>query len=733
MKKTITTVLAICSALVGFAQTPAHRTCGTMDYHNYLLQTRKNYATDLAQYNQMLDQYIQNNQAALMTQAKTANITIPVVIHILYNTAAQNISDAQATSQFSVLNNDFQGTNSDRVNTPSTFTNVLGSAGITFCLAQRDPLGNATTGIIHKSTTTTSFTTDNKIKFSAQGGDDAWDVTKYVNIWVGNISGGILGYGEFPTGSLSNTYGLVLNYICTGVTTAGAPYNKGRTGTHEFGHCFNLLHIWGDEPACAADDNLTDTPQQKDKNFGMPTFPQGTGATGGCCNASSTSSMYMNYMDYTDDAGMYMFTQQQCSRMLAVVSTAPWNVLASSNGCTSVTSYSLDAGIASILKPVNSSTTCVNTVTPSVVLTNGGSTTLTTAKILYKMDAAATQTLNWTGSLAAGANATVTLNAFAGLTASAHTFSVWVTAPNGGTDQGSANNSQSSTFNVIAGSIGSALPFFEGFETATFPPSNWTVINSNTINSAIVWARVSNGTGIPVTPVSTACASLDNYSSTTNIAGQINALRTPALSFVGATSSLNVRFDVSHKQYDATTSDSMNVYISTDCGGSWTKLYGKGDKSIPPLATVTGTTGAVAYTPTANNQWRRDSVSLAAYVGQASVYLKFESVSGWGNYLYLDNINVKYNPTATGISQQLNPTDVLVYPNPANDVINIDLKSVSLENTTIEMYDAIGKLVMNQKLSSVNSVVSIADLSKGIYTIRIIANGQQLVKRIIKD
>ena len=132
MKKTITTVLAICSALVGFAQTPAHRTCGTMDYHNYLLQTRKNYATDLAQYNQMLDQYIQNNQAALMTQAKTANITIPVVIHILYNTAAQNISDAQATSQFSVLNNDFQGTNSDRVNTPSTFTNVLGSAGITF-------------------------------------------------------------------------------------------------------------------------------------------------------------------------------------------------------------------------------------------------------------------------------------------------------------------------------------------------------------------------------------------------------------------------------------------------------------------------------------------------------------------------------------------------------------------------------------------------------------------------
>ena len=646
MKKLITTALLAFSVLTGFAQVPAHRTCGTMDYHNYLMQTRKNYAQDFAQYNQMLDQYIQNNQSALLTQAKTTNITIPVVIHILYNTAAQNISDAQATSQFSVLNNDFQGTNADRINTPSTFTNVLGSAGITFCLAQRDPLGNATTGIIHKSTTVASFTTDNKIKFSAQGGDDAWDVTKYVNIWVGNISGGILGYGEFPTGSLSNTYGLVLNYICTGVTTGGAPYNKGRTGTHEFGHCFNLAHIWGDEPACAADDGLTDTPQQKDKNFGMPTFPQGTGATGGCCNASSTSSMFMNYMDYTDDAGMYMFTQQQCSRMLAVVSTAPWNVLASSNGCVPVTSYTLDAGITTIIKPANAISTCVNSVTPSVVLTNAGTATLTSAKILYKMDATATQTLNWTGSLATNATATLTLNAYTGLTSAAHTFSVWVTEPNGGVDQGSTNDSQSSTFTVTTAGVGAALPFTEGFEATTFPPTNWTFINSNTLNAANTWTRVANTTGIPVTPASTAAARMDNYTGTTDITGQINALRSPALSFVGANSSLNVRFDLSHKQYDATTSDSLNVYISTDCGGTWVKLYGKGDKSTPSLITSVGTMTA-AYTPTANTQWRRDSISLAAYVGQPSVYLKFESVSGWGNYLWLDNINVKYIPSST--------------------------------------------------------------------------------------
>ncbi len=658
MKKLITSTLLAFSVITGLAQVPAHRTCGTMDYHNYLMQTRKNYATDYAQYNQMIDQYIQNNQASLNANAKNANITIPVVIHVLYNTAAQNITDAQAISQFAVLNNDFQRLNADKVNTPSTFTAVAGGVGITFCLAQRTPSGTATTGIIHKSTTMTSFATDNKIKSSAQGGDDAWDVTKYVNIWIGNLSGGILGYGEFPTGTLSNTYGLVLHYQATGTTgTLMATYNLGRTGTHEFGHCFNLNHIWGDNGQCGNTDNCYDTPPQKGGttapagcNYGSPTYPwQPNTCTrpdgiGGASMTNVNGDMFMNYMDYTDDAAMNMFTQQQCVRMLAVVSNAPWNVLASSNGCTPVTSYSLDAGIASIIKPANAVATCVNSVTPSVVLTNAGTATLTSVKVLYKMDAAATQTLNWTGSLAANANATLTLNAFTGLTSAAHTFSVWVSAPNGGVDQGPTNDSQSSTFTVTAAATGAALPFTEGFEATTFPPTNWTLINSNTLNAANTWTRVANTTGIPVTPASTAAARMDNFSGNTDITGQINALRSPALSFVGANSSLNVRFDVSHKQYDNTTSDSLNVYISTDCGGTWVKLYGKGDKSTPSLITSVGTM-TTAYTPTANAQWRRDSVSLAAYVGQPSVYLKFESYSGWGNYLWLDNINVKYIPT----------------------------------------------------------------------------------------
>ena len=637
--------------MTAFAQSRPDR-CGTMQYHEYLKQTRKNYAADYIQYNQMIEQYMQSSQFANLRT--NSNITIPVVIHVLYNTAAQNISDAQAISQFSVLNNDFQRLNADTVNTPAAFRSVAGGVGITFCLAQRDPNGNATTGIVHKSTTTTSFTTDNKIKASATGGDDPWDVTRYVNIWIGNISGGILGYGEFPTGAISQTYGLVLNYTCTGTLgTVTAPYNLGRTGTHEFGHCFNLNHIWGDNGQCGNTDNCPDTPPQKGGtaspagcNYGSPTYPwQPNTCTrpdgvGGVNVTNTNGDMFLNYMDYTDDGAMNMFTKNQCARMLAVVTTAPWNVLASSNGCTPVSA--LDAGITSVISPVNGSSTCNNNVIPQITLNNSGSTTLTSATINYKMDATATQTLAWTGSLVAAASTNLTLNAYNGLSAAAHTFSVWVTSPNGGTDANTANNSASATFTVASAPVGAVLPFVERFDATTFPPTGWIKIATNTINAANTWTRVANTTGIPVVPTTTACAMMDNYSGTVSVVGQKDALRTPALSFVGANSSLNVTFDVSHKTYSTTDIDSLSMFISTDCGGTWTQLYTKGGAQ---LATAVGTQ-TTAFTPTANAQWRRETVNLSSYVGQSSVYLKFESRSGWGNNVYLDNVNVSYT-TAT--------------------------------------------------------------------------------------
>ncbi len=641
-KKLFTFIIAICLSAIAFAQTPTQRVCGTLQHHEYLKQTRPNYEQDLNQYNQMIEQYLQDKAAGLnvnRTSGTSAIVTIPVVVHVVYNTTAENISDAQAASQVQVLNDDFAKLNADAIKVTQTFSTVAAGAQIRFCLAQRDPNGNPTTGVVHKSTTATSFGTNDAVKSAASGGDNPWDVTKYVNIWVCDLSGSLLGYGEFPTGTISNTWGLVIDYAYTGSGgSATPPFNLGRTGTHEFGHCFNLSHIWGDDNgACSGSDGCSDTPNQASEHYGA--FAVGSIQTD-ACSASNPGTMWMNYMDYTDDGSMYMFTQQQVARMEAVVNTAPWNVLQTSTACNPPTS--LDASLLNILNPLNGSSTCNNAVTPNVTVANTGSVTLTSVKVLYKMDATATQTLNWTGSLATGASTVLTLNAYAGLTTAAHTFSVWTTAPNGGTDQNSANDSKVSTFTVVAAPTSSALPLVEGFESATFPPTGWALQKTNTINASTSWSRVANGTGIPVAPTSSFVARMDNYSSTTDITGQLDALRTPALNFSTANSTLRIRFDVSHKMYSASDIDTLNVYLSSDCGGTWNRVYSKGGSQ---LATVAGTSTA-AYTPTANAQWRRDSVNVGSYAGQSVVYVKFESRSGWGNHVYLDNVNINFTPAA---------------------------------------------------------------------------------------
>ena len=641
MKKTLLTLAAaFCYSLALLAQAPPQRNCGTLQHHEYLKQTRPNYETDLNQYNQMLDQYLADKAAGLNVAKTNAIVTVPVVVHVIYRVAGENISDAQAASQVQVLNDDFAKLNADAIKvTQPTFSTVATGAQIRFCLAQRDPSGNPTTGVTHNTTTVTAFGTNDAVKATATGGVDAWDVTKYVNIWVCNLGSTLLGYGEFPTGSLSNTWGLVLHYKYTGSGgTAVAPYNLGRTGTHEFGHCFNLYHIWGDDgTACTGSDQCSDTPNQAGEHYGC--FTAGSIQTD-ACTATSPGVMWMNYMDYTDDACMYMFTAQQCARMEAVVNTAPWNVLGSSLGCTPVSA--LDAGISSIISPVAGSSTCNNSVIPKITLSNTGSTTITTATILYKMDALATQTLNWTGSLASGTSTVLTLNTYSGLSNAAHTFSATVQNPNGTADGNAANNTLTSTFTVIAAPVGAALPLVERFDATTFPPTGWVKLTANTTNTVNTWTRLANTTGIPVVPTTTACAKMDNFSGSIDITGQIDALRTPALSLVGANSTLRIVFDRSHRIYSTVDIDSLNIKISTDCGGTWTQLWTKGGSQ---LATVTGSL-TTAYTPTANSQWVRDSVSLAAYVGQPSVYIKFESRSGWGNNLYLDNINVKYTPAS---------------------------------------------------------------------------------------
>lgn len=240
-----------------------------------------------------------------------AEIVIPVVVHVLWRTPSECISDAQIISQIESLNADFSGRNTDKSLVPPVFAGRAAAAGIRFVLASADPQGRPTTGIIRKKTSAQLWINDDRIKRDATGGSDAWDSRYYLNIWIGNLSSSLLGFSTFP-GAPADKDGIVIRYNVFGTTgTLSPPFDRGRTLTHETGHWLGLQHLWGDR-ACG-DDGIEDTPRQRAGNRGTPQFPR---INTGCDNGPS-GDMFMNFMDFSDDRSLLMFTKGQADRMRA--------------------------------------------------------------------------------------------------------------------------------------------------------------------------------------------------------------------------------------------------------------------------------------------------------------------------------------------------------------------------------------------------------------------------------
>lgn len=266
--------------------------------------------------------------------------TIPVVVHIVYNAASQNIDDEFVFSQIDLLNADYRRLNEDADETPAAFEGLAADAQIEFCLAQQDPDGIITTGITRTETDISSWslfaspTSDNyadNVKNSDKGGEDAWPRTDYLNIWVCNLGGGLLGYAT-PPGGPSAKDGVVIGYKYFGEGSPGGVYNKGRTATHEVGHWLGLNHTWGDddfaaEPQCSGSDGIDDTPNQEDATYGAPSFPKLDD-----CSPVSPGIMFMNYMDYVDDGAMNMFTNDQVDEMRSILEGSRVSIL-ESVGC----------------------------------------------------------------------------------------------------------------------------------------------------------------------------------------------------------------------------------------------------------------------------------------------------------------------------------------------------------------------------------------------------------------
>jgi hypothetical protein len=243
-------------------------------------------------------------------EPRSAVVTIPTVAHVVWHTERDDISDEQVRSQIDVLNADFRGRNADAADVPPVWRGLVADARVEFVLASADPGGGPTTGIHRVRTDVPAFDADDAMKSAGTGGADAWPADRYLNIWICSLLDGLLGYAQFPGGPAA-TDGVVLTHTAVGtVGTAAPPFDLGRTATHEVGHWLNLRHIWGDDgDGCAGTDLVADTPNQGGPNVGVPAFPRLS------CDNGPDGDMFMNYMDYTDDRAMVMFTTGQGERM----------------------------------------------------------------------------------------------------------------------------------------------------------------------------------------------------------------------------------------------------------------------------------------------------------------------------------------------------------------------------------------------------------------------------------
>lgn len=706
----------------GFAQQLTSRKCGTMDYLSEQLRKDPAMAGRMNQIEQQTNAFISSNKATATT------VVIPVVFHIVYNTTAQNISDAQCIAQLNQLNLDYAKLNSDTSLIPAAFRGLAANTQIQFCLAQRDPNGVATTGIIRKSTTTTSFTSDDKVKSSTTGGDNAWPSSSYLNIWSCNLGGGLLGYAQFPGGAAA-TDGVVLLYSSIGSMASpgtATPYQLGRTATHEVGHWLNLRHIWGD--ANCGSDLVGDTPTQQTSNSGCPAFPHVT------CSNGPNGDMFMNYMDYTNDACMQMFSVGQSSRMNALFAAGGARIsLLSSTGCLPVTS-----------------TCSVATGLLSSTITSSGATlswTAVTGALSYNLQYRVVGSATWTSTTSSTNSKAIT-----GLLASSnYEFQVQTVCTSG-----SSAFSASSTFTTLAATTTCATP--TGLTASSITSSgatvSWSAVTGASsyaidykANSSATWISLATATTSTSATISSLTAStLYDYRVRTNCTGSTSAYASGQFTTIAATTVCQSTYDNST---NGTVSGAATIPFNTNITGL-INVAGDIDYykfSITKAGTITVTltnlpadydlsivnsTGATTLASSLNSSTTNETINYTAAKG--TYYAKVVGYSGAYNTttcytlkVQLGTASKEEGPVFAGSKQ------IIMYPNPAQHQMRVSIKDEVSADGTLKIYNLEGRLLQSQKFQNNGQIVDLSNLSKGFYLMKIYNGGKVLTDKFIKQ
>lgn len=612
---------------------------------------------------------------------------IPVVVHIIHDGGTNNISDAQIQSQIDVLNEDFRR---------KLATNGYGAGvdtDIEFCLAQKDPLGKCTNGIMRINSPLSNHQTYQRAQLKQLS---YWDNTRYLNMYVVkniNNGSGILGYSSFPGGP-ANEDGIVVRHDYFGKIGTAAS-TLGRTTTHEIGHWFGLYHTFNNgcgTDTCLGGDLVCDTPPVANPNFGCPSSVNS-------CTIDSQPDQIKNYLDYTNDFCKNMFTVGQKTRMHATLNTVrdtiwkQWNV--DSTGC--------DSGfINSNCKVIPDFVTLTPTICvgSTIVFYNKSQNNPTAYQWFFQGGTPATSSV---------ANPTVTYSSLGN-------FQVKLIATNlYGTDSLILTN----YISVTTPPIGQALPYFEGFEGYTFPPAGMTIDNPD---AGITWGRDT----IAVAFQGIASAKINNLININY--GTSDAMVLPRFDFTTFTGTPYLYFKWAYAKSDPNYSDELMALVSNNCGVTWSQVF-----YTTGTAMTTAPTQTTPYLPTAATVWKTANINLTAYASSTNVQIKIVNVTDGGNNLYIDNINLGAN--ITGIDETLANDNVSIYPNPGTGDFSLVLKEVNANGKiNILLTDCLGRLVFETN-DNFNSPTYRREfnlnLDNGFYNLTIVRGGITSTKKLI--
>ena len=567
----------------------------------------------VAQFEQWLAQKMKEAPAARL---EAEVVTLPVVVHVIHRGEAvgtgSNISVAQIQSQIEVLNEDFRLLNASLADTDARFINLASDVEIEFVMAKRDPEGLPTDGIVRVEGFQSSWAFEDNIELKALS---YWPAEDYVNIWVTPLAGSLLGYAQFPDSDLPGLNFGSGNGVTDGVVISSSYFGRegniangvqGRTTTHEIGHYLGLRHIWGDGD-CSVDDFVDDTPLQEAANRGCT-------ATNSC----GSPDMINNYMNYTSDACMSLFTHQQKERIRTVLSFSPRRAsLVESKGGIAPVSASSDLGIRQVLNPGTFS--CDEVITPQIEVRNYGFDLITEYEVALALNGIAIDTLSTTQSLTSLQRDTLTFSPISLATIGSQELTFTVISVNGGTDGNSDNDT---TVHTVVRLTQASLPAEETFEIAG---SGFTEYNPD---GGMGWQQ--EQITLDGEPNVVGVIYLPYYQLGV---GEEDWILSPVVDLSDATES-EFSFRYAHATLPEDIGDILSVRVSTDCGNTFP--YVLWSRQGDSLTTVGNR--ITLYVPKSRLEFRPVSVDLSDFLGQPSVQIALVVKNGWGNNLYVDDL-----------------------------------------------------------------------------------------------